>query len=366
MSVNGDLIGRQGGKWDLSTPALALDLDAFEANIAKMAARAAARGVRLRPHAKTHKCAAVARTQIAAGAMGVCCAKLGEAEALTAAGIDHILITSPVAGRRAIERLRALASRARGLKAVIDDPALLPLYAGSGLDLVIDIDPGLHRTGVPDAAAAVDLARALSQTQGVTYAGVQFYCGAQQHIAVMAERQAAIAERMAYLRTVIAALSAAGFPPALVTGGGTGTHAIDLELGVLNELQVGSYCFMDSQYGDCEALDFAPALMVLSRVVSARHQSHVTVDAGLKSFATEAGPPRLLAGAAEGSRYRFMGDEHGALIPPEGETPAPLDALIAFAPPHCDPTVNLYDDLHILRGDTLVDIWPIEGRGRSA
>jgi 3-hydroxy-D-aspartate aldolase len=366
MSVNRDLIGRQGGKQDLSTPALALDLDAFEANIARMAARAASRGVALRPHAKTHKCAAVARAQIAAGAVGVCCAKLGEAEALTEAGIDNILITSPVAGARAIERLKALAGRARGLKAVIDDPALLPLYAGGGLDLVIDIDPGLHRTGVPDAAAAVELARAVAATPAVRYAGVQFYCGAQQHIADVAERRTAIAARTDYLRSVIAALTEAGFPPALVTGGGTGTHQIDLELGVLNELQVGSYGFMDSQYEDCEAVDFAPALMVLSRVVSARHQSHVTVDAGLKAFATEAGPPRLLGGAAEGSRYRFMGDEHGALIPPEGEPPAPLDALIAFAPPHCDPTVNLYDDLHVLRGDTLVDIWPIEARGRSA
>jgi D-serine deaminase-like pyridoxal phosphate-dependent protein len=202
---------------------------------------------------------------------------------------------------------------------------------------------------------------------------VQFYCGAQQHIGPYAERRAAIAERTAYLRTVLDALAAAGLPAALVTGGGTGSHRIDLDLGVLTELQVGSYVFMDREYldcdltgaGDAESSPFRTALSVASRVISANAPGMATVDAGLKAFATEAGPPRILAGAPDGARYVFMGDEHGAVVGPERTTRLPLDHLVTFAVPHCDPTVNLYDSYHVVRGDTLVDIWPVSARGRS-
>jgi 3-hydroxy-D-aspartate aldolase len=373
------LIGRQGSRKDLNTPALVIDLDAFEANVATMAAFAARAGIALRPHAKTHKSAEVARRQIAAGAVGVCCAKLGEAEALTDAGVEGILITSPVVGAPATERLAALAGRAKGLMASMDHPdavaAVAAALAGTEgrLTVLVDIDPGIHRTGVADAAAAVALARAIAAAPALTYGGVQFYCGSQQHIEDYAARREAIVERTGYLKSVIAALTEAGLPPKLVTGGGTGTHRIDAELGVLNELQVGSYIFMDRQYGDCDLAGagadhppFATSLVVDARVISANHARLVTVDAGFKAFSTEAGPPPVMNGAPEGSTYAFMGDEHGALIPPRGETPPALGAVVTFAAPHCDPTVNLYDAYHAVRGDTLVGIWAIEGRGRSA
>jgi len=373
LTLHQHLIGRQGSRRDLNTPALVIELDALDRNIARMAAFAKAHGIALRPHAKTHKSAAIARRQIEAGARGVCCAKLGEAEALTEAGVDGILITSPVVGGPAVARLAALAGKATGLMAAVDHPDAVAALAATGarLTLVVDIDPGIHRTGVANPEAALALARQIEAAATLSFAGVQFYCGAQQHIEDFAARREAIVERTDYLKSVIAVLAENGLAPGIVTGGGTGTHAIDAELGVFTELQVGSYVFMDRQYADCDlvgdgAQAFETSLMVDARVVSANHAMLVTVDAGFKAFATEAGSPPVVAGAPEGSQYRFMGDEHGALIPPKGVSPPALGEVVTFAAPHCDPTVNLYEAYHAVRGDTLVDIWAIEGRGRSA
>jgi 3-hydroxy-D-aspartate aldolase len=155
-----------------------------------------------------------------------------------------------------------------------------------------------------------------------------------------------------------------------VTGGGTGSHRIDAELGVLTELQPGSYAFMDREYAICDLDDagsalFAKALLIDARVISANHSRFVTVDAGLKSFSSDAGSPPVLAGAPVGSEYRFLGDEHGAVIGPADARPAMLGARVTLGAPHCDPTVNLYDAYHVVRDDTLVAIWPVTARGRS-
>jgi D-serine deaminase-like pyridoxal phosphate-dependent protein len=372
-ALNAHLIGRQGGRRDLATPALVVDLDALERNIAAMAAFARRAGLSLRPHAKTHKSVEIARRQIAAGALGVCCAKLGEAEALAEGGVGNILITSPVVGALGVERLTALAVRAPGLMAAVDHPDAVDALAASGaaLTLLVDIDPGIHRTGVADGEAAVALAKRIDQAQNLTFAGVQFYCGMQQHIEDFGARREAIEERTAYLSDIIRKLTEAGLPPRIVTGGGTGTHAIDASLGAFTELQVGSYVFMDRQYNDCDLIGdgsapFETALMVDARVISASHPFMSTVDAGFKAFATEAGAPPIRSGAAEGAAYHFMGDEHGCIIPPKGAEPPPLGEVVTFAAPHCDPTVNLYDFYHAVRGDTLAAVWPIEARGRSA
>jgi D-serine deaminase-like pyridoxal phosphate-dependent protein len=371
------LIGRQGSRKSLNTPALVLDVEALDRNIAAMAAFAASSGLKLRPHAKTHKSADIARRQIAAGALGVCCAKLGEAEALAEAGIEGLLITSPVVGAPAVERLVALAARSPTLMQSCDHPDAVAAIgaaakaAGVKLTLLVDLDPGMHRTGVADTAACVALARQIDAHPGLSFAGVQFYCGAEQHIEAYPDRLQAIAARTAKLTEAIAALTGAGLAPHIVTGGGTGSHAIDAELGVFTELQVGSYIFMDRQYGDCALREDGPnpfetSLMVDARVISASHPTLVTVDAGLKAFATEAGPPPILAGAPEGSVYRFMGDEQGAIAPPRGLAPPRLGERVTLAAPHCDPTVNLYDAYHVVRGDTLEAIWPVTARGRSA
>jgi 3-hydroxy-D-aspartate aldolase len=376
LQLHAHLIGQQGSRAVLNTPVLVLDLDRLYRNIAAMQAKVAARGVALRPHAKTHKSSDIAKRQIEAGSVGVCCAKIGEAEALAENGVGGILITSPVAAPGAVARLAQLAGSAEGLMATVDDPATARRIdaalaeAGTTLDVIIDIDPGIRRTGVASPEAAVALAETIADCPRLQYCGVQFYCGVQQHIENFAVRRAAIEERTAYLRTVIAALTEAGFAPEIVTGSGTGTHAIDLEFGVFTELQTGSYVFMDTQYLDCD-LDgsgvalFETALAVDTRVVSANHDALVTIDAGFKSLSTDGGAARVQAGAPVDADFAFMGDEHAALIAPGiGAKLRPGDAVTLTAP-HCDPTVNLYDHYHVVRGSTLVAIWPVTARGRA-
>ncbi len=370
------LVGQQGSRRSLNTPALVLDLEMLDRNIAEMAAFAKAHKVALRPHSKTHKSADIARRQIAAGALGVCCAKLGEAEALAEQGIGSLHITSPVVTPQAIDRLVALNAKVPDLMLVVDHPdnvdalAAAAARAGKPLAVVIDIDPGIHRTGVASPEDCVALAKKVAGLKSLKYAGIQFYCGSHQHIKDFAERKAAIEERTAYLQGIIDKLVAAGLEPAIVTGSGTGTHYIDAKAGVFTELQVGSYVFMDHDYAVCDlrGLDqptFEQALQIDARVVSANTPGMVTVDAGLKAMATEKGPPMILKGAVEGSTTRFMGDEHLAVIAPAGQAAPALAEQVVLVPPHCDPTVNMYESYHVVKGDTLVDIWPVTARGRS-
>ncbi|TPG20550.1 DSD1 family PLP-dependent enzyme [Sphingomonas koreensis] len=373
--LHAHLIGQQGSRRSLNTPVLVLGRSALDRNIATMAGLARARGVALRPHAKTHKSVDIAKRQIAAGAIGLCCAKLGEAEVMVGGGITGVHITSPVVSPPATARVVTLNDRAEGLMVVVDDPANVAALgralatSDKALGVIIDVDPGIRRTGVPSAEAAVALARVIEEEPKLVYRGVQFYCGMQQHIEDYAQRRAAIEERTAYLQTVIAALTDAGFAPGIVTGSGTGTHAIDLDLGVFTELQVGSYVFMDRQYLDCDltgggAPPFETALFIDTRVVSANGPGMATLDAGFKAMATDGGPPKIVGGA-DGATFMFMGDEHGAIIGPAADTRHAIGDAITLAAPHCDPTVNLYDSYHVVDGDTLIDIWPVSARGRS-
>ncbi|MET0534574.1 MAG: DSD1 family PLP-dependent enzyme [Steroidobacter sp.] len=367
------LIGRPGSRADLNTPALVIDRDALDRNIRKMADFARAHGASLRPHAKTHKSVDIAKRQLAAGAVGVCCAKLGEAEAMAAGGIDSILITSPVVSNPGIARLNALNERVRDLTVVVDNVSnAVALASGVSrpLNVLIDIDPGIRRTGVPSAAAAVQLLRTIVAHGNLRYRGVQMYCGRQQHIASYQDRAAAMSDRTQYLQSVIGELTSQGGAPQVITGCGTGTHYIDASLGVFNEWQVGSYVFMDRQYADCDlsnqgSLPYEYSLFVDTRVVSANTPGMATIDAGYKALATDGGPPVVVHGAPKGSTFNFMGDEHGAIVDPEGRKVWNIADNVHLAVPHCDPTVNLYDVYHVVSGDTLVEIWPVSARGRS-
>jgi len=376
LRLHGHLLGRQGSRADLNTPVLVVEADALDRNIARMAALAGAQGVRLRPHAKTHKSVEIARRQIAAGAVGVCCAKLGEAEALAAGGVGGLHITSPVVSGPALARLAALNAVSERLSVVCDDPdnlARLAAEVGTAerpLGVFVDLDPGIHRTGVASPEAAAALAAAIVAAPTLRYEGLQMYCGREQHIESFAERRAAIVERTDYLRQVIAALEAVGAAPPVITGGGTGTHRIDLELGVLTELQVGSYIFMDDEYAACDLTGagdqpFERSLFVETRVVSANARGLVTLDGGFKAFATEGKPPTAGQGAPDGARVVFMGDEHSALIAPGVEAALRPGDMVRLNPPHCDPTVEHYESYHVLRGDTLIEIWPVTARGRA-
>jgi D-serine deaminase-like pyridoxal phosphate-dependent protein len=238
------------------------------------------------------------------------------------------------------------------------------------LGVLVDIDPGLRRTGVTSPDAALALATAIRGHDRLIYRGVQMYCGMQQHIATFPDREYVIRERMQYLTAVIALLTRHDLAPEIITGAGTGTHRIDAALGVYTEWQVGSYLFMDRQYAACDltgdgAAAFEYALFVDARVVSCNTPGMATIDAGTKAFATDAGVPTVVTGAPPGTVYRFMGDEHGAITDTSMRHTWQLGDVVRLAVPHCDPTVNLYDDYHVMSGDTLVAIWPVSARGRS-
>ncbi|MEX1153296.1 DSD1 family PLP-dependent enzyme [Parvibaculum sp.] len=376
LETNRALIGKPGSRARLATPALVLDLDAFERNVALMAENCKAGGLDLRPHAKTHKSVTVAKAQIAAGALGVCCAKLGEAEAMAAGGIDGILITSPVVTAQGIERLTALNAKIPDLMVVVDNPvnvralAAAAAEAGHPLKILIDLDVGLHRTGIRPGEDALALAELVDAADKLELKGLQAYAGHLMHIHDFVERREKSLAAMQVLGDMRDTLKAKGLPCDIVSGGGTGTYNIDPEASVLTELQGGSYIFMDKQYNDVAlgngaSFPFETSLSVQMTVVSANTKNLATTDAGFKSFSTDADPPVLLSGAPEGAGYFFFGDEQGGILLPDGAK-LEIGSTLTAMTPHCDPTVNLYDAYHVVRGDTLVDIWPIEARGRSA
>jgi D-serine deaminase-like pyridoxal phosphate-dependent protein len=369
------LIGQPGSRWRLPTPALVVDLGALDANIARMAARAKAAGVVLRPHAKTHKSAFVARRQIAAGAVGVCCAKVGEAEALADAGIRGLLVTSPIASPETADRCTVLAAQDPEFAAAIDHAvgadALQAAAAARGatIQVVIDVDVGLGRTGVADTAAALALAQRVVGCANLQLKGVQGYGGAWQHMEGAGKRLEAARVGLARLAEIVEILRADGHACPLVTGGGTGTFDADTELGVLNERQPGSYVFMDNQYVDALGDDpdgaFQTSLFVQAQVISANARRWVTVDAGLKAFATDGPPPRPATAPFAADAYFYFGDEHGGLNRPADGAPIVHGQRVELKVPHCDPTVDRYSWMHMVRGDVLESIEPIEAARRS-
>jgi 3-hydroxy-D-aspartate aldolase len=361
---------------DIPTPALLLDLARFEKNLATMAAHVRAADKRLRPHAKTHKCPEIARRQIAAGAVGVACAKLSEAEVMTDAGIGGVLITTEVVGDEKIRRLVRLLPRAPDLIVVVDHPENVAHLAsavretGRVLDVLVDVDVGSRRTGCQPGEPARALARAVAGSGSLRFRGLQGYAGHCAHVMGWASRREASHKALAPLLDTRRRIEGDGLAVDIVSGGSTGTYNIDSELPGMTELQSGSYCVMDLDYlriggqaGD-RLTDFEMALTVLTTVVSVPAPDLAIVDAGFKAFATDRpfGPEPV---EHPGLEYGWAGDEHGRLFVRDPARGVRLGDCVEFFPPHCDPTINLYDRLYAMRGDRVEGIWEISARGRS-
>ena len=379
LQVNAPLIGVPGGRHLLDTPALLIDLPAMTRNIERMAAFAKARGINLRPHVKTHKSVEIARRQVAAGAIGVSCVTLGEAEVMVQGGIPGVLITSPAVTPSKISRLIKLAQRARpgDVMVAVDNPQNLADLARAAselthpLDVLVDYGAGYNRTGAATQAKVLELAALVAAEPRLRLRGLQSYAGNLQHIVSREERGTAAAGLRETVADIVAAAKRQGLHFDIVTGAGTGTHDLDSQENAFTELQAGSYVFMDAEYTQVLANDGQPSpfevsLFVQTAVVSTNATGWVTVDGGTKCFSTDSGVPLVAKGADAASRYAFFGDEHGKLIPPQGsqaQRPA-LGARVEFVTPHCDPTVNLHDAYHVVEGGTLVAIWPVDARGR--
>jgi 3-hydroxy-D-aspartate aldolase len=360
----------------IPTPALLLDLDRFERNIARMAAHVKAAGKKLRPHAKTHKCPEIARRQIAAGAIGVCVAKVGEAEVMAAAGVRNLLITTEVVGPEKVGRLLGVLRRQPETLVVVDHPDNVRelgdamAKAGLVLNVLVDVDVGGRRTGTQPGEPARDLGRQVMAQPSLHLRGLQGYAGHCAHVMGFEERRRTSRRWMGRLMKTRELFEKHGMPVDIVTGGSSGTFNIDSELEGMTELQSGSYCVMDLDYrrigGPRGAAydEFEMALTVLTTVVSVPSQEMAMVDGGFKAFSTDR-PFVPEAVECPGVEYSWAGDEHGRLTTAEPERLPKLGQLIEFFPPHCDPTINLYDRIYAMRGDQVEAVWDVSGRGRS-
>ena len=368
-------LGKSGSRYGLNTPALVLDLDAFERNLALMAAAIRESDLNLRPHAKSHKCVRIARAQIDAGAIGICCATLDEAEIMAAAGIPGILITSPLTTDAKISRLVDLARQGADVMIVVDHVSNVSALdraartAGIRLPVLVDVELGFGRTGVTTIDAAEALTHQIKTSQALTFNGLQAYGGHLQHIADYAKRLEKTQNAHHYIAEIINRLKEIGLTPRLVSGGGTGTAMIDGRAGSLMEIQAGSYIFMDGEYeaiayGKGQVWPYECALFVQTAVISANHAGMVTTDAGTKAFAVNGPKPRIVTPGLENALYEYCGDEHGRVRLEPGSAVPRLGDRIECVVPHCDPTVILYDAFHCVRGDRLVDVWSIDARGR--
>jgi len=351
---------------EVDTPALVLDLDAFERNLRRMQDAVAGSETRVRAHAKAHKCPEIAQRQVAAGAVGVCCQKVSEAEALVEGGITDVLVSNEIVGATKLARLAALSKRAR-IGICVDDPGNLRAIGESGarVDLYVEIDVGARRCGVAPGEPALALARAASAFPNLRFAGLQAYQGAAQHVRSMAERRERISRAAEAARATRKMIEAAGIACPIVTGGGSGTFMFEIESGAYDEIQPGSYIFMDADYARNEWADplprFEHSLFVLATVMSRPAPERIVVDAGLKASSVDSGLPQVWQ--RPGLTYTRASDEHGVIEVAAGSTSPALGEKLLLVPGHCDPTVNLYDWYVCVRAGRVEALWPITGRG---
>jgi 3-hydroxy-D-aspartate aldolase len=370
LGPNMPLIGKPRSRQALATPALILDLDAFEHNLKTMARLCKRAGVSLRPHAKTHKSVEIAKRQIAAGAVGISVATVREAAVMVEAGVPGVLLTTPVVGDIKLDIVSRLAGRSKGFMVAVDTLAGIEALerAGKKLTVLVDLDIGMTRTGVPDVAGALTLIRRVQSSKLLTLAGVQAYSGMVQHIKLPADRARAYGAELQHLQAVLQAAGKMGYTPGIISGGGTGSFEIDSQAGLFTECQCGSYAVMDVEYEDVQLLSTGPnpfktALYVQCSVVSNNHPAAPTTDGGFKSFSMDGPIPRLARGAPAGAVYKFFGDEFGKIEFARAGEKLKLGGKVELVTPHCDPTVNMHDFFHCVRGGVLVDIWRVDARG---
>ena len=372
-------LGEPGSRSLIATPALVCDVDLLTANVQKMTGMTTNAGVALRPHTKTHKSAFIARRQLEAGAIGLSFAKLSEAETMIeqlildgVTGTVSTLLTSPLVGAAAAARAAALATRCDLIVVVDHVNGVIEfadaLRAGDAtITVLCDVDVGQRRSGVVGPDDALSLVENVGEESQLVFGGVQGYGGQLQHLGGREERRRSATESSRRLEVVISALERAGHDVKIRTGGGTGTTLIDIEIAVLNELQPGSYVFMDREYRDALGDDpegvFGQSLFIATTVISANQQGFVTVDAGSKAMATDAGPPWIV-GHEGTAAFDFSGDEQGTVTNPP-DRPFRRGEQLMLVPPHCDPTVDKYDVIWLVRENIVIDVIDVTARGRS-
>lgn len=361
---------------DIQTPALVLDLDALERNIVKMGDYARAHGMRHRVHGKMHKSVDVAKLQERlGGAVGVCCQKVSEAEVFARAGIRDILVSNQVRDAAKIDRLARLPKLGARTIVCVDDPVNVGELSeaaqrhGTEIECFVEIDCGAGRCGVTTTPEVVAIARAIDAAGGLKFTGIQAYQGAMQHLDLYADREARLDAAIAMVRDAADGLKAAGLEPELVSGGGTGSYYFESNSGVFNELQCGSYAFMDADYGRIldehgnriDHGEWENALFILTQVMSHAKPDKAICDAGLKAQSVDSGLPVVFGrGDVE---YVKCSDEHGVIADPGGVLN--VGDKLKLVPGHCDPTCNVHDWYVGVRGGKVETVWPVSARGKA-
>jgi 3-hydroxy-D-aspartate aldolase len=361
---------------DIQTPCLVLDLDALERNIVKMGRYAKEHGVRHRSHGKMHKSVDVQRLQESLGdAVGVCCQKVSEAEVFARGGIKDILVSNQVRDPGKIDRLARLPAYGARIIVCVDDVAnVAELSAaaqkhGTTIECLVEIDCGAGRCGVATTSEAVEIAKAIDAAPALTFTGIQAYQGAMQHLESYQDRKAKLDDAIARVKPMIESLQAAGLPPKLVSGGGTGSYYFESNSGIYNELQCGSYAFMDADYGRIKDKDghridhgeWEHALFILTSVMSRAKPGQAVCDAGLKVQSLDSGLPFIHG--RDDVAYINASDEHGVIEDSHGVLR--INEKLKLVPGHCDPTCNLHDWYVGVRNGKVEVVWPVSARGKS-
>ena len=358
---------------DVATPALIVDLDAFEKNVQTMAVFIKQKGIRHRAHAKTHKSADIALYQIEhGGACGVCCQKVAEAEALVAGGVKDVLVSNQVVDAAKIDRLARMAKDARVLVCVddlgnIDDLSAAAVKHGVTIECLVEIDCGAGRCGVQWGAPVVELATKIAASQGLKFSGLQAYQGAAQHVHDFDTRKAQIETATAQVAKTVGLLKTQGLDCDIVGGAGTGTYYFEGTSGVYNEMQCGSYIFMDADYQ--RVLDdkggfiseFDNALFIWTAIMSKTKKDKAICDAGLKAQSVDSGLPVIFG--RNDVEYIKCSDEHGVIADPGNVLK--LNDKLKLIPGHCDPTCNVYDWYVGVRNGKVECLWPVTARGMA-
>lgn len=347
----------------LDTPTLLLDRSASDRNIARMAGFFATRSATLRPHFKNHKCVSLARRQVAAGAVGMTCAKLGEAEVLVAHGFEDVLIANQVVGAPKVERLIALARRARIAVAVdhIDQATAISraaVAAGVVIDMLIEVDIGMGRCGLPPGEPVRDLATRLLCLPGIRLTGLQAYEGHLVNITDRAERREKSRRAMLQAVETRRLLEKEGMRGLRISGSSTATHDATGTLDGVDEIQAGTYVTMDCQYARLTP-EFEVALSILARVISRPAAGKAILDVGVKAAGAEFGVP-LLRDHPDATIPFFLAEEHVVI---EHTPEWPIGHLLQLIPSHACTTCNLHRDLVVHEAGVVVDVWPIEASG---
>jgi len=357
---------------EIDTPALLIDLDAFEQNLKTMADAVARTSVRLRPHAKTHKSPIIALRQMALGAVGVCCQKVSEAEAMVYGGVPDVLVSNEIVGRVKLARLAALARQARVAVCAdhprhVDDLDEVASWFGVRLAVLVEVNVGSDRCGVEPGEPSLLLAQRISKSRSLRFAGLQAYYGSAQHVRGFEERSAAIRRASDSLRETVDLLGRHDIACEAITGGGTGTFMFEAGSGIFTEIQPGSYIFMDADYAKNlgpaggPVKEFAHALFVYATVISRSTANRAVVDAGLKALSVDSGMPSVFG--TPDVEYVRASDEHGKLTIHNPDHPLAIGDRLLLVPGHCDPTINMYDWYVGVRNGRVETVWPVAARG---